>query len=144
MANDDSIATLFIWGMIIPWKIMNQLMKQILLVENSKTARMSLEMKLTNTGYAVHSVGSGKEAVTLAQAKSFDLIIMDLFLPDLNGYEAAKLIKLTNFSTKPIVAYSSSDNPFDRAKCAAAGIELYILKSVDHKELMDQISKLLN
>lgn len=144
MASDDSIATLFIWGMIIAWKIMNQLMKQILLVENSKTARVSLETKLTNTGYTVLSVGSGKEAVSLAQAKVFDLIIMDLFLPDLNGYEAAKLIKSNGSVKKLIVAYSSSDNPFDRAKCQAAGIELYILKSVDHKELMEQISLLLN
>lgn len=120
---------------------MNQSAKQILIVENSRTARASLESKLSSIGYQTLSVGSGKEAFELLQKQPFDLIVMDVFLPELNGYEAAQKIRAltVDWANLPIVAYSSSQTPFDKQKCLSAGINEYLIKSDDHKALINWI-----
>lgn len=125
---------------------MIQSAKEILLVENSNTARLSLKRKLTNMGYVITAVSSGREAVAVFQQKPFVLVIMDVFLPELNGYEAAQQMRaLENNSVNiPIIAYSSSTSPFDREKCFNVGINAYVIKSSDHQALLDSVSKLLN
>ena len=121
---------------------MDQPAKQILLVENSKTARVSIIRKLSDIGYQVKTVQSGKEAVEITQQMHFDLIVMDLFLPELNGYEAAKLIRTLEkpAAKTPIFAYSSSDDPLDKERCKEVGIDEYILKSADHQMLIDKMT----
>lgn len=125
---------------------MNQSAKQILLVENSKTIRAAVEIQLTNSGYRFSSVSSGKDAVNMVQQESFDLVVMDLFLPELNGYEAAKEIRKlgSERANIPIIAYSSSTNPFDKSRCKEAGMNEYVLKTTDHQPLVDKIGELLN
>lgn len=121
---------------------MNQPVKHILLVENSKTAVLSIKRKLSDVGHQVHTVHSGKEAVEAAQNKLYDLIIMDLYLPELNGYEAAQLIRElpSSVAQVPILAYSSSDDPFDQERSKGAGINAYVIKSVDHQALINKIT----
>lgn len=121
--------------------MMKQPAKQILLVENSKTARMSLSSKLSNMDFQLHFVNSGKEAVQIVQDHPYDLIIMDLFMPELNGYEAAKQIRAlsSDNAQTPIFAYTTSQNPFDKIRCDEAGINEFILKSPDHQSLVDKM-----
>lgn len=118
--------------------------KHILLVENSKTARHSIVSEVTKYGYAVKSVATGKEALEALHKSHYDLVIMDLLLPELNGYEAAELIKQSKpDNNTPIFAYTSSDSETDRRRCQQAGITEYILKSEHHTQLLDKIKAIL-
>lgn len=123
---------------------MNQPVKQILLVENSRTAKVSIKSKLAEFGFEVSDVSSGKEAVDIIQAKRFDAIVMDVFLPELNGYEATKIIRdlPVEWANLPIFAYSSSDNLFDKKRCLELGMTDYIIKSADHQGLIDKMTAL--
>lgn len=120
--------------------------KQILLVENSNTARLIIARDLTQNGYKVCSVATGKEAVDILHEQSFDLIVMDVFLPEMNGYEAAEKIREINDNlvSKPIIAYTSSKNDFDRKRCLESGMNEYIIKSDDNQNLIDMIQQYLN
>ncbi len=120
--------------------------KQILLVENSNTARLIIARDLTQNGYEVCSVATGKEAVDILHEQSFDLIVMDVFLPEMNGYEAAEKIRKIsdNLVKKPIIAYTSSNNDFDRKRCLESGMNEYIIKSDNNQNLIDMIQKYIN
>jgi len=117
--------------------------KQILLVENSNTARLIIARDLTQNGHEVSSVATGKEAVEILQKESFDLIVMDVFLPEMNGYEATEQIRKINedLAKKPIFAYSSSNNEFDKKRCLESGMNEYIVKSDNNQNLIDMIQQ---
>jgi CheY-like chemotaxis protein len=115
--------------------------KQILLVENSKTARLVITRDLKKHGYDVISVATGKEAVEILQEQPFDLIVMDVFLPEMNGYEAVDQIRVLsdNLAKKPIFGYTSSNSEFDRKRCLDSGMNEYITKSENNQTLIDMI-----
>tara|TARA_R110002110_G_scaffold166602_2_gene367284 strand:+ start:39206 stop:39595 length:390 start_codon:yes stop_codon:yes gene_type:complete len=119
----------------------DQATKQILLVENSNTARLVITRDLKKHGYEVISVATGKEAVSILQEQPFDLIIMDVFLPEMNGYEAVEQIRVLNkdLANKPIFGYTSSNSEFDRKRCLEAGMNEYIIKSENNQDLIDYI-----
>lgn len=119
--------------------------KQILLVENSNTARLMIGRDLSAQGYQISYAATGKEAVNLLSQQPIDLVVMDLFLPELNGYEAAEAIRqLSNESANiPIFAYTASENEFDKKRCIEAGMNEYIIKSANNKCLLEQVTKYL-
>ncbi|MGE3317697.1 MAG: response regulator [Candidatus Berkiella sp.] len=119
---------------------------KILLVENSRTARAVLMRMLESHGYQVESVASGTEAISAILESDFDLVIMDVFLPQMNGYEAAQHIRglESHKSNIPLVAFTSSVNERDKKICLDAGMNEYIIKSDDNKELLEILNKYQN
>lgn len=115
----------------------------ILLVENSKTARTVLLNLLTSSGYQVNAVATGKDALEFLENNSVDLMLLDVFMPLMNGYELAQIIRSSDkeYSTLPILAYSSSESPKDRNLCLEAGINDYLIKSENSKELISYLYK---
>lgn len=109
---------------------------KILLVENSRTSRAVLLRQLEPIG-AITAVGSGLEAIEAIKKSEFHVVIMDVFLPEMNGYEATKHIRSetgTNANI-PIVGFTSSTNERDKKTCLEAGMTDYIIKSDDNLEL---------
>ncbi|HET9844088.1 MAG TPA: response regulator [Gammaproteobacteria bacterium] len=110
----------------------------ILLVENSRTARAVMTALLSNSGYTVHPAGTGPEALQVLDSQSVDVVIMDVFMPLMNGYEVTKAIRSSNkpYANIPIIAYTASKNPRDEVQCKEAGMNEYLVKTEDNKPLL--------
>jgi len=114
---------------------------RILFVDNSRTSRAVMSRLLSAKGYSVTTIGTGVEAVDKLKTEQYDLAIMDLFMPVMNGYEAAKIIRScsnTNQDT-PIIALTASQDPKDIELCKSVGMNEYVIKSEDNKDLFEAI-----
>lgn len=117
--------------------------KNILVAEDDKTNFMYLEEVLTELGARVVHAKNGQEAVDLCLSDRFDLVLMDIKMPVMNGYEAARRIK----ELKPnqvIIAQTAYAMANDREKSLEAGCNDYISKPVDFQKLVCLLQKHLN
>src|SRR5215467_12418319 len=111
--------------------------KRILVVEDQEDNRRILRDLLGNAGYELVEVESGEEAVTSVEAQRPDLILMDIQLPLMDGYEAARRIKSNpDMETVPIIAVTSYALAGDEAKALAAGCAAYISKPFSPRALL--------
>jgi len=113
---------------------------KVLLAEDSKGCQVLAHRILTRYGLEVVIVDNGKEAIEKARMEQFDLILMDIQMPGLNGLEAAKKLREEGITT-PIAALTAYAMPEDRARCLAAGCDDYISKPIDRDELKRVLSK---
>ena len=119
-------------------------MKKILVVEDDEKNMYLIRFILQDKGFEVIEARDGAAGVELAVKEKPDLIIMDIQLPVLDGYEATKRIK-ANKETKdiPVIALTSYAMPGDREKSLDAGCDSYITKPIKRKSLMAEVEKLL-
>jgi two-component system cell cycle response regulator DivK len=119
-------------------------MTKILLVEDDTLNREMVTRRLTWEGYQVISAGDGATAVALAEAELPDLILMDLGLPILNGWQATQRIKATLHTQHiPIIALTAYVLNEDRDKSIAAGCDDYESKPINFARLQAKIEALL-
>jgi two-component system cell cycle response regulator DivK len=118
--------------------------KRILLVEDNNDALEIFAHALNFLGYETTIAKNGTEAVDLAGTENPDLIMMDIMLPKMNGFEATAQLR-NNPKTQfiPILAATSMALPGDREKCLRAGCDGYLAKPFTHKELGFAIERLL-
>ncbi len=114
--------------------------KSILIVEDNKINQIVTRNLLYNLGYDCTIAEDGMKAVEIVKKENFDLILMDLNMPLLNGYEATKLIRKTNISV-PIIALTASELEEIEEKCKAAGMNDTINKPLSKNTLDDIIRK---
>lgn len=122
---------------------LNKLLK-VLLVENSRTARAALSKQLISQEYEVEAVASGVEAIKALKGQHYDVIVMDVFMPEMNGYEAAKLIRNLPDKKKantPIIALTASKDERDKEICFTAGINDFILKTIDNAPFFETLNR---
>ena len=111
--------------------------QKILIVEDTEDNRRIMRDILTNAGYAVMEAHDGRSAVEMAAALKPDLILMDIQLPVLNGYEAAARIKEdTTLHHIPIVAVTSYALSGDEEKARAAGCSGYLAKPFSPRQML--------
>jgi CheY-like chemotaxis protein len=102
--------------------------------------RHVLQRRLKN----VHCVASGREALEAVAARHYDLILMDLQMPDINGLEAAAQIrKMSGYSDVPILALTASCSDQVREQCRAVGMKAFLSKPIDANELWSAVSRYL-
>jgi CheY-like chemotaxis protein len=120
-------------------------MPKILLVEDNEMNRDMLSRRLIRKGYEVVMALDGEQAVEMAGSQSPDLILMDMSLPVIDGWEATRRIKAAA-ETKgiPVIALTAHAMSDDREKALAAGCDDYDTKPVDLPRLLDKISGLLS
>jgi two-component system response regulator len=120
-------------------------MPSILCVEDNDDNLFMLQRRLTRAGFDVKIATDGAHAVEWAKTLLPDLIVMDLNLPGLNGFEATGRLK-TQPETKhiPMVVLSSHFDNAHRAKAAAAGCDAYQTKPADFEQLVGAIRSLLD
>ena len=119
-------------------------MPKILLVEDNEMNRDMLSRRLIRKGYEVVIAVDGNEGVAKAQAQSPDLILMDMSLPVLDGWEATRILKtFPATETIPIIALTAHAMAGDRDKALAAGCNDYDTKPVEFSRLMGKIEALL-
>jgi len=114
--------------------------RKILIVEDNDDNRELVVKVLKNKGYTMVEAADGEAAIERAIAEKPDLILLDISLPKLDGYEVAKKLKgMEEFEEIPIVAFTAHAMKGDREKVIVAGFEGYISKPVNIRELPDQI-----
>jgi CheY-like chemotaxis protein len=120
-------------------------MAKILLVEDDTLNREMVARRLAWEGYEVVTAQDGAEAVDLAQSEQPDLILMDLGLPILNGWQAVQRIKSApNTHSIPIIALTAYALTEDRDASLEAGCDDYMSKPVDFARLQTKIQALLD
>ena len=114
--------------------------KRILVVEDQEDNRTIVRDLLTNAGYEVIEATTGIEGVEMAKAERPDLILMDIQLPGIDGYEASRQIKAdaSNQNT-PIIAVTSYALSGDENKAIEAGCDAYFAKPFSPRKLLDKI-----
>ncbi|MEK9628113.1 MAG: response regulator [Nitrospinota bacterium] len=119
-------------------------MTKILLVEDNEMNRDMLSRRLKRKGYEVVIAVDGQEGVNMATSESPALILLDMSLPIMDGWEAARQLK-ANPETKeiPVLGLSAHAMTPDRDKAIKAGCDDYDTKPVDIKRLMEKIHALL-
>ncbi len=114
--------------------------KRILVIEDQEDNRRILRDLLTSAGYELIEAVTGEEGVTLAETQRPDLILMDIQLPGLDGYEATRRIKaIPALRQIPIIAVTSYALSGDDAKALAAGCDAYVTKPFSPRELLAKI-----
>jgi len=115
----------------------------ILLVEDNPTNQKLAKLMLTKAGYNIELANNGREAVEkfVNAPNSFDLIFMDIQMPELDGKEAPALIRKKGFNTIPIIAMTAHAMKGDKESCLDAGMNDYITKPINRKAVFDILEK---
>ena len=120
-------------------------MSKILLVEDNEMNRDMLSRRLERKGFEVIIAVDGQQGVDMAASESPALILMDLSLPVIDGWEATRLIKADPATQNiPVIALTAHAMASDEAKARAAGCDDYDTKPVDLKRLLEKIGKYLD
>ncbi len=117
-------------------------MFKILIAEDDKNTRRWMEVILEENGYETKSATDGKKALEILDTFRADLIILDVMMPNMDGYEAAREIRSYDEET-PILMISAKQNVTDRKEGFLSGIDDYMVKPVDEEEMLLRIKALL-
>ena len=115
----------------------------ILLAEDNPINQKLARYMLSREGHSLDVAENGKEAVAkfVMEPRSFDLILMDIQMPEMDGREAARIIRRKGYTHIPIIAMTAESMKGDREKCLAAGMNDYISKPINREEVLNMIKK---
>ena len=118
--------------------------KRILVVEDTEDNRRIIRDLLSSVGYELIEAADGAEGVALAQKERPDLILMDIQLPVVDGYEATRRIRaIPDLAGVPIIAVTSYALSGDETKTRAAGCNAYVAKPFSPRQLLAKIREFL-
>jgi CheY-like chemotaxis protein len=119
-------------------------MTMILIVEDNEMNRDMLSRRLIKRGYEITTATNGAEGIAAAQKTNPDLILLDMSLPEIDGWEAARRLKADEQTRKiPIIALTSHAMSGDREKALEAGCNEYDTKPVELPRLLEKMETLL-
>jgi two-component system cell cycle response regulator DivK len=117
---------------------------RVLIVEDQEDNRAILRDLLSKSGYDLIEATNGEEGVALALSQRPDLILMDVQLPIIDGYEATRRIKsYAELRSVPVIAVTSYALSGDEAKARAAGCDAYVAKPFSPRQLLAKIREYL-
>lgn len=117
----------------------------ILVVDDVPEYRMLIEVLLEKSGYRTTLCSDGQEAVKIAQKERFDLILMDIQMPVMDGLEATRIIKSNGPNSEtPVIAMTAVDTRGDETACLEAGCDGYIDKPLKREVLLDKIERFIH
>lgn len=117
-------------------------MKNVLLVEDEENLHEAIKLNLDIEGYNVTSAFQGKEAILKSKEKKFDLIILDVMLPDVNGFDICETIRLNDLQT-PILFLTAKSDSEDKIKGLSIGGDDYLTKPFNIEELLLRMKLLI-
>ena len=115
---------------------------RILLVEDDPTTSRSIELMLTHANLNVYCTDLGEEGIDLAKLYDYDLILLDLNLPDMNGHEVLRQLRLARVDT-PILILSGADDTENKIKGFGFGADDYMTKPFHREELVARIMAII-
>ncbi len=117
---------------------------KILVAEDVPLNQLLMKTILSDFGFNADIVENGQLAIDQLKSQKYDLVLMDIQMPVMNGFEATNYIRKTLLSNIPIIALTADVTTVDTAKCREAGMNDYVSKPIDEKELYDKIISSLN
>ena len=118
--------------------------KRVLLVEDNEMNRDMLSRRLMKRGFEVEIAMDGRAGVDMALAGGFDVVLMDMNLPEIDGWEAARRIRAgESVKRVAIIALTAHAMQGDRERALAAGCDEYDTKPVDFERLLGKIAAVL-
>ena len=123
---------------------------RVLIVDDNNVNQLLLKRWLRAEGMRTHSVGDGAEAVKAVCSQSFDVVLMDISMPVMNGLDATRAIRAldlpqveetSRFPALPIIGISAHAMSGDRERCLEAGMNDYVTKPIDRVVLLDRIAQ---
>ena len=117
-------------------------MINILIVDDDKNIRKLMKAVLESAGYNVYTAKDGQVALELIDGVKIDIAIVDIMMPNMDGYEFTKTLRQGN-ADLPIIMVSAKQLPEDRKKGFLVGIDDYMVKPVDNEELLLHLKALL-
>lgn len=115
---------------------------RILLVEDEDHIREAVKLNLELEGYEVVATGNGKKALELIDGQHFDLLLLDVMLPEVDGFSITEQVRLTNLEV-PILLLTAKDAAQDRVAGLKKGADDYLTKPFNLEELLLRVTKLL-
>jgi two-component system cell cycle response regulator CtrA len=115
---------------------------RILQVEDDETTSRSIELMLTHAGLKVYCTNSGIEAIDLGKLYDYDLILLNIGLPDISGYEVLRQLRLAGIET-PILILSGSDRIENKLKAYGFGADGYMTKPFHREEMVAQMHAII-
>jgi DNA-binding response OmpR family regulator len=116
--------------------------KNILIIEDDRGIRLSLKDELESEGFGVFEAGDGEKGLTLAKQKRPDLILLDLMLPVLNGYDVCKRLRAAG-DTTPIIMLTVKDREVDKILGLEFGADDYVTKPFSLREVVARVRAIL-
>jgi DNA-binding response OmpR family regulator len=116
-------------------------MYRILVVDDEENIRQIIKKYATFEGHEVTEAADGMEAIRICSEKTFDIIVMDIMMPELDGFSASKEIRKT--CNTPIIMLSARGEEYDKIHGFEIGIDDYVVKPFSPKELMMRVSAII-
>lgn len=117
---------------------------KILVVDDSETILKMLKTILESEGFEVITVSNGLKIFEYLKKDLFDLIMLDVMLPGIDGYHLCRLIKFDeNYKNIPIVMLTSRDSDEDREKSKLAGADCYLVKTFDNQKIVETVKNII-
>ncbi|QGT98838.1 Sensor histidine kinase/response regulator [Candidatus Syntrophocurvum alkaliphilum] len=117
----------------------------VLIVEDNELNQSIVGQALSNYGFEVQAVNNGLECISILKRYSFDIILMDMQMPLMDGYEATQIIKQNkNLKHIPIIAMTANAMTGDKEKCLSYGCDSYVAKPFKTEQLIKEIKKFTN
>jgi two-component system, chemotaxis family, CheB/CheR fusion protein len=117
--------------------------RRALVVDDVADVTEMLAVLLTHAGYEVITASSAASAISSAQQDQFDVIISDIGMPQMNGYELARELRgMPNYESVPMVALTGYSKFDDRQRSLDAGFNAHLTKPIEPRELLDLIEQL--
>lgn len=117
-------------------------MFQILVVDDDKNTRLLFQAILESENYTVYTASNGKEAMEVMDQNHIDLVVLDIMMPKMDGYEFTKTLRQAD-NNIPILMVSAKQMPQDKKKGFLAGTDDYMAKPIDEEEMVLRIKALL-
>jgi two-component system CheB/CheR fusion protein len=117
---------------------------KVLVVDDVPDVTEMIGLLLKHAGYDVSTADSAKGALRLARKRNYDIIISDIGMPEMNGYEfATELRKLVSYDRTPMIAVTGYSEYDDRGRAVNAGFDIHLTKPIEPAQLLELMARLL-
>ncbi len=117
-------------------------MKKVLVVDDEEKIRLIIKKYAEFEGYAISEASDGMEAIDMCKKEDFDLIVLDVMMPELDGFSACKEIK--KIKDIPVIMLSARGEEYDKIHGFETGVDDYVVKPFSPKELMMRINVVIS
>ena len=116
---------------------------RILVVDDEPDTLGLVQLTLETAGFKADAAGSGGEALLLAQKQAYDLILLDVMMPDMSGFDVYKRLQSTLTAFPPVVFLTAKNRPEDREAGEGLGASAYLIKPITRGQLLDVLRRTL-
>jgi len=116
---------------------------RVLLVDDQATTRLAIQHLLRYLLYEADAVANGREALEVLKKRDYDVVLMDLRMPEMGGLETTRLLRMlpSNGHRPRVIALSADDSPEDRESCLAVGMDDLVVKPLTRNRLVQALER---